>query len=474
MNVLNNYRLYTTKLLFIFICFFAVKLYATDSLIKSNPTKGLFTIQFSWNSDSYARNVSVQVEYKKKGFLKKKKTSGETAFHAIKNQFITLELSEGEYELLSVRLTGGKIGYGKFLRIPLEGTFNIKKEQVTNGGMIYLIRENESSNKVMALPINNTEDVKRYVRQYKSEYANQIASMQSAWKFLSNDKVDKLVTSFAELLVSRHNAKPNTKVTHLYATLGMVIKMKKDKNGKVINYKLINTPTYQQIKKMTLKKDNTIICTLENGSFLYGTEEGLEYMPLPSGLESAPELQSLKGNKFLLADNSFNIFWADSSFKWKSQLEFRKEQKAPGFFSLSAIPYYPKIYNGKKHLYIYSSNSEKYKILLQSEYDNIHFTSVPLAKKVKKITKVTETPTHLIIGPHLKLNATAKRPGYLYVKKHDSEEWNVRDLPRGDCKRFFPGKDENIWYTECSKNNWLESKDYGVSWSKWKAPKKEK
>ena len=84
---------------------------------------------------------------------------------------------------------------------------------------------------------------------------------------------------------------------------------------------------------------------------------------------------------------------------------------------------------------------------------------------------VTETDTKLIIGPDLKLNATAKRPAYLYIKDHTSDVWEVRDLPRGDCNRFYPGKDQNILYTECSKNNWFESHDYGITWSKWQASK---
>ena len=253
--------------------------------------KGLFSIQFSWNRDSYSRGISVQVEYKKKGFLAKKKASGKTAFHAIKNQFIDLELSEGEYEFISVRLSGGEIGYNKYLKIPLDGTFTVRAGQVTNGGLIYLIRENKSSNNVMALRIDNTEDVKRYITIYKPDFAPTIEGIQPAWKFLKNEQVDKLVNSFAKLIVARESAKLDPKMTHLYATLGTVIQMEKDRQGKVLNYKLIPTPTYQQIKKMVMKKDHTMICTLENGSFLYGTEKGLEYMPLPKGLEKIPKIQ---------------------------------------------------------------------------------------------------------------------------------------------------------------------------------------
>ncbi|NAS12149.1 hypothetical protein [Poritiphilus flavus] len=435
---------------------------------KLDGNKGLFAVQFSWNSDSYSRKVTVEVEYRKEGFLKKTKVSGQTAFHAIKNQFITLELSDGEYELMAVRLMGPEIGYNKYLKIPMDGKFTIKSGQVTNGGLIYLIRENRESDKVMALRIDNAEDVKRYVRTYKSDYADAGESIVPAWKFLENDKVDKLVESFAKVLVDRHSAKLDTKITHLYATLGTVIKMEKDAQGKVTDYELISTPTYQQIKKMVLKKDHTIICTLENGSFLYGTEGGLDYMPLPKGLEKVPDLEVLKNNRFLLVDGNFNIFSSDTSFVWKVQTDHRYEQKSAGLLGTITISY-PKVYKGKRHIYIYSPKDDKHRILLQSTYEDLDFKAIPLSKDVKKVPMVTETPTHIIIGPHLKLSATANRPGYLYVKEHDSDTWMVRDLPRGDCKRFYPGKDESIWYTECSKNNWFETGNAGLSWSKWES-----
>ncbi len=435
--------------------------------------KGLFNIQFSWNSDSYSKKISVEVEYKKKGFLTKKKASGTTAFHAVKNQFINLELAEGEYELSAVRLRGPEIGYNKYLKIPLAGSFVITAGKVTNGGLIYLIRENKTSDNVMALRINNTTDVQRYVASYKKEFTSSDSNIQPAWKFLENEKVDKLVQSFAKLLAQRESARKRPKVTHLYASLGMVLKLEKDSQGTVTSHELIPTPSYQQIKNMTLQKDGTIICTLENGSFLFGNNEKLNYMPLPEGLEGMPDLQLIKNDRFLLVDTNFNIFSADDSFNWKAQTDFRYERKAAGFFAVSVVPAYPKVYKGKQHLYIYSpSNDHKHKVLLQSGYDEIDFRSIPLSKEVKRVPLVTETPTHIIIGPHTKLNATAKRPAYLYVKEHSQDEWLVRNLPRGDCKRFYPGKDQSILYTECSKNNWFESSDYGVTWSKWKAGSK--
>ena len=453
-----------------------VLLISFQSLIAEVPedktnNKGLFTIQFSWNSDSYSKNLAVKVEYKKKGFLAKKKASGGAAFSSTKNQILSLSLAEGEYEIYAVHLTGAEIGYNKYLKIPLEGSFVIKSGEVSNGGLIYLIRENKQSNKVMALRIDNTPDVFKYISTYKNDFAGSEPTIKPAWKFLENEKVDKLVNSFADLLVKRESARKRPKITYLYATLGTVLKMKKDSEGKVLSYKIIPTPTYQQIKGMGLLKNGSLLCTLDNGGFLYGDSSQLNYMPLPKKLEGKPEFEQIKGNQFLLVDSKFNIYWADDSFNWTAQNEFRMDIKPGGFFALGALPVYPKIYKGKQHLYIYSPTDDKRKILLQSDYETLDFKSIPLSKEVKKISLVSETLTHVIIGPILRLQATAKRPAYLYFKEHNSEEWVVRDMPRGDCKRFFPGKDWTTLYAECSKGNWLESIDHGVTWTKWQGSK---
>ena len=431
-------------------------------------TKGLFTIQFSWNRDSYSRDLVVEVEYKKEGFLKRTKVSGKNAFQAIKNQFIALDLNEGAYELMAVRLSGPDIGYNKFLKVPMDGKFTIRTGQVTNGGLIYLIRENRKSDRVMALRINNGTDVGQYLDHYRTDYPGAVASIVPAWEFLQTEQVEKLIKSFAKVLVDRHSAKSNTKVTHLYATLGTIIEMEKDPEGKVTDHRLIPAPTYQQIESMTLKKDQTMICTLQNGSFLYGRKEGLDFMPLPKGLETSPRLEILKNGRFLLVDGNFNIFSTDTSFTWKAQREHRYEQRSSNLL-IKVRAFNPKVYRGKKHIYIYDPMDDRHSVLLQATYEDLDFAAIPLSRDVKAVPMVTETPTHIILGPHLKLSPGANRPAYLYVKEHGKGDWMIRDLPRGDCNRFYPGEDQSIWYTECSKNNWFETRDAGLSWAKWEA-----
>ena len=434
-------------------------------------TKGLLSIQFSWNKEAYGDNTSIEIEYKRKSFLSKAKASGKTALYAKKNEFINLELREGGYELTAIKIHTSEVLSGYYVRVPIEETFIIKPGHVTNGGMIFLVKENKKSKAVMTLKLDNTADLKQYVNIYMPAYEGKLASLEPAWKFIAKDKVDKLIASFADAIVKNENKSPRKNLNYMRTTLGMVFKMKQGADNKITDYELIPTPTYQEIIGMKVLKNGKLLCTLENGSFLYGDDNSLEFMPLPKGLEKVPEIQLIKNDRFLLVDANFNIFSSDASFNWKEQLDHRYEQKSAGLFTIFPSVSYPKIYKGKQHVYIYSPSDDKQLVLLQSSYEDIDFKPIPLSKEVKKVPLVTETPTHLIIGPHLKQSATSKRPGYIYVKEHSGNTWTVRDLPRGDCKRFFAGKDESILYTECSKNNWFESRDFGQSWSKWEASK---
>lgn len=431
--------------------------------LKSN--KGLFSIQFSWNNDSYSKKLSVEVSYKKDGILKKAKKSGATGFMVPKNRFINLELTEGEYELLAINLSGPDFPAGKFLRIPFEHKFNIKAGQITNGGLVYIIRENKQAHNVMTLKINNDDDLKRYIRTYMPEFADNMDNMTSPWSFLSNEKVDNLVTSFANLLVKRESDAKRPKVKYLYASLGMVIKMEKDASGKVLSHELITTPTYQQIKKMQLKKDGKLLCVLENDSFLYGTDDGLEYIPLPDALEKSPEIAQLKNGDYLMHDRNLNIFTSDDTFNWKAHLDFNQEFEQSFFQARSTKM---NVYEGKDNLYFYTTGIGKNRILLRSPYKDYNFESIALSKDIQKVPLVTETTDRLIIGPVLKLNASAKRPAYIYVQERNSQTWEERALPFGDCYGFAPDrKDDSIFFTKCTESEWHKSTDGGKTWTKY-------
>ncbi|WP_273566907.1 hypothetical protein [Maribacter halichondriae] len=460
--------LFTLMLLAISIPSYAT---TTPSAVQPEDTKGLFSIQFSWNKESFNDITRIEIEYKRKGLLNKKKVSGKTALYAKKNEFINLELREGEYEMTGIKIRSSEFAYNQYLSVSIDEPFVIKPGQVTNGGMIFLIRENKEAKSVMLLKMDNTADVKQYVNIYMPAYEAKLSSLQPAWIFLEKKTVDKLITSFAHAIVKNENRNPRKNMKYLRTTLGMAFKMTQNEDGKITSYELIPTPTYQEIKAMKILPGGKLLCTLENGSYLYGDDEGLDFMPLPKGLEKIPELSLIKGGRFLLVDAHFNIFSADASFNWKDQLAYRKEQQSGGLFTIFPTVTYPKIYKGNDHIYIYSPKEEKDPILLQSSYDNIDFQPVALSEEVKKVPLVSETATHIFVGPILKQSATAKRPAYLYVKEHTAPGWTVRNLPRGDCNKFSPAEDGSVLYTECSKDNWFESRDVGQSWSKWKESK---
>ncbi|NNC49491.1 MAG: hypothetical protein HKO01_03040 [Flaviramulus sp.] len=459
-------KTYLLTALFFILCV-ASNVSAINNYKTKKPfnNKGLFSIQFSWNSDSYSKNLSVEVSYKKDGFLKKTKKSGATAFKVSKNQFINIELPEGDYELLAINLSGPDFPAGKYLRIPFEHKFKVISEQITNGGLVYIIRENKQAHNVMNLKINNDEDLKRFMTTYRPEFASNLDKMTHPWPFLSNEKVDKLIISFADLLVKREGFAKRPKVNYLYASLGMIIKMEKNAEGKVLSYKLLPTPTYQQIKKMVLKKGGKILCDLENDSFLYGTDEGLEYIPLPEALEKSPILTQLKNGDYIMHDRNLNIFTSDDSFNWKAHLEFNQEFEQSFFQARSTSM---KIYEGKDNLYFYTTGIGKNKKLLRSPHSDYKFENIEVSKDILKIPMVTETSSNLVIGPVLKLNASAKRPAYIYVKEKESQIWEERALPFGDCYGFAPDRnDDTIFFTKCTESEWHQSKDGGKTWVKY-------
>ena len=465
-------------LILFFFLFFFTTINATET-----QDKGYYAIQFSWHTDSYSPSSEVKITYKRKGFLNKTQSS----ITVTKNKFVTLELEPGEYELKDIRLNGGNIPVFKYLKIPLTGSFTIEKGKITNGGLIYLMQENKQSNKVMTLKINNTPDLFEYAKTYLSQKNLKADDIVPAWSFLKNDVVDKLIQSFAELLVKRESPLKRPNVTYLHTTLGMIIKMKKDVQGIVTDYELIPTNTYQQIMKMTLKSDQKYVCDLENGLILYGSDAGLQYAPMPNNVEKTADFHELKNNQYLLVDDNYNIAWADSLFTWHTQSEFRHEQKTkkapPGaLFSSNLTEASPFVYMGKKHIYVYSkpefvaslSKTAKVKrnILLQSNYENIHFKPIDLPEDLKKIPLVTETFEHLMLGPFRKSHYNEKKLAYIYIKKLNSDSWEIRELPKNYCTSFYPNKTGEILFTECTKGNWFESFDNGLTWSKWKPKSK--
>lgn len=446
--------------------------------------KGFYAIQFSWDENSYSSLSEVKITYKKKGFLNRTQSS----VTVTKNKFVTLELNPGEYELQNIQLHGGNIPGLMNLKIHLKGSFTIEKGKITNGGLILLIREKMESNIVRTLKINNTHDLFKYVRIYLSQESLKTEDIIPAWSFIENDEVDKLIQSFAKLLMKNESAKKRPNVNYLYTILGMIIKMNKDGMGIVTDYTLIPTNTYQQIMKMTLKKNRNIICDLENGLILYGSDAGLQYTAMPKNMEKMAKFYELKRNQYLLVDSNYNIAWADSLFTWHIQSEFKykekmKQTRLGSRFPPTILETTPGVYKGKKHLYVYSSPGTTYynksdivtyNTLLQSNYEDMQFKSIDLPMDLRRIRKVTETPEHLILGPFLGSFSNRKELAYIYVKKLNSDKWEVRELPKNYCTSFFPNKTGEILYTECTKGKWFESHDSGLTWSKWEPENKSK
>lgn len=424
--------------------------------------KGLFTIQFSWNSQSFSNKNSVEVQYKKEGLLKKSKSTGSGIINSPKNSVLSLELSPGIYHFEAVKMVGPDFGYGKYLNIPFDKSFEIRGGQVTNGGLFFIGKETKGSYDIYFLTLDNDKDIERFVSTHYRDYTASTDSFNRPWEYTDDKILGSIIEAYAATLIPAEENRKRPKVTYLYTTLGIVMKMKKDATGKVLEHELIKTPSYQEIVEMAFK-DGKMICRLGNGDYWYGERDVPEYLPLPGQIRNYGKLYYLGPSKFIFIENDYGIHFATSEFNWSSQNEFRIERK----YGLLKDQNYsiPKIYFGGDNMYIYSTTGGKYKRLLRSPYENIAFQEITLDRDVKQVPMVTETKSQLILGPDLKIFSSAKRPAYLYVQNRGSDNWSVVDLPRGDCNLFgVDKKDDQIYYTTCGGEVKYLSPDSGATW----------
>lgn len=424
--------------------------------------KGLFTIQFSWNSQSFSSKNSVEIQYKKEGLLKKSKSTGGGIITSPKNSILNLELSPGVYHFEALKMVGPDFGYGKYLKIPFDQTFEIKAGQVTNGGLFFIGKENKESLSIYFLTLDNDKDIERFVSIHHREYAPSPEDFIRPWQYTDDQILGSIIEAYAATLIPAEENRKRPKVNYLYTTLGIVMKMKKDETGKVLEHELIKTPSYQEIVEMAFK-DGKMICRLGNGDYWYGESDAPEYLPLPDQIRKYGKLYYLGPSKFIFIENDYGIHFTNSGFDWKSQNEFRIERK----YGLLKDQNYsiPNIYFGGDHMYIYSTTGGKYKRLLSSTYDDIAFQEVNLGREVKQVPMITETKSQLILGPDLKIFANAKRPAFLYVQDRGSTNWNVIDLPRGDCNRFgVDSENDTIYYVTCGGEVRYTSTNAGATW----------
>lgn len=431
--------------------------------------KGLFTIQFSWNSESFSKKNSVEIQYKKDGLLKKSKSSGAGIISSPKNSVLSLELSPGIYHFEALKMVGPDFEYGKYLKIPFDKSFEVKAGQVTNGGLFFIGKETKESLNIYHLTLDNDNDIERYVSVHYPTFDAAPGAIAHAWEFTDDKKLESIIKAYAATLIPAEENRKRPKVTYLFTTLGIIIKMKKDASGKVLEHELIKTPSYQEIVQVVFK-DQKMICRLGNGDYWYGEPEAPEYLPLPKQMKAFGTLYYLGPSKWMFLENDYGLHFATSNFNWTSQNDFRVERK---FGLLKDQDYsWPKLYFGKENIYVFSSSQGKYRRLLRSAYDDLRFEEIALGKEVRQVPMVTETKSQLILGPDLKLFASAKRPAYLYVQDKGSASWQVIDLPRGDCNRFGVDPDNDLRYTlTCGGEVTYVSEDSGGTWTLQKSTK---
>ncbi|MBT1698739.1 hypothetical protein KK083_17740 [Fulvivirgaceae bacterium PWU4] len=440
----------------------AISLFAFSPIRPENAgtvkgDKGLFIIQFSWDPDSYDSDHRIAFNYRKISKLNLR--GAPMHVYVTKSETTALELAPGEYEIFSVEFYTMGMG-GKTFTIQTQLPFTITSGQVVNGGLTFIIKE-PGSNKVMLLSLDNEKDAQWYTTQFQKQYA--ASGMSAAWKFADKEKTDKLKKSYEELVVEREKAKPRKGVKYLYGVLGVLVKLDKTSDGAVKGFQSIETGTYREITRATSTGDK-LFCTLGQGQYLYGTDQGVSVVALPQDVESEPHVYLLGADKFLAVDENLNIFSSSGpTLAWKKQADYRVDPAAinPQF----NIPY---VSFGPDKIYLYTTGPNKFKRLWYSGYDDINFKKMELPEDIKRIPLVTATKNKLVIGPIT--SSLIKNQASIYVKETNANDWQLLSAPRGDCDLLYiDSNDDNKFSLVCGFSGVTKSRSYrsvdgGKSW----------
>lgn len=451
----------TAASLFSLLFFLLFNVHGDPNLLAKNK-RGLFTIQFSWDSDSYKRDYRVGINYKKPSLQITRAIKDIPEYTVVqKNMSMAHKLKPGTYTINSIELFSKELN-GKKISIAFNRTFTIDAGEVVNGGLIF-ITKNPENNQVMLLPIDNKNDAKSYVRQRHKDFLTQgSVQITSAWDFIDPPKVDKLIKAHQDMIFAREKLKSKSRVKYLYSVLGTVLEIQRDKDGKPTGYKTISTNTYNQIEKAYFYYGK-LLCTLKQGRTLYGDPgSGLSEVPLPAGLNSEPKLYLVGEDKFLVYDKDLNIFTSiDSGQSWTLQDEFKR---SGGWIN------YPYTSFGPDNIYIFTTTTGQDSKLLVSSYTDLNFRQMQLPKEIKRIHEVTATKSKLIIGP-IPTNVKKKK-ATIFIKQKDQDEWKLVEAPRHDCKTISAGKkDEDVFNLTCGvagARYKYQSTDGGESWKEIK------
>ena len=410
------------------------------SITNTKDNEGLLIAQLSWPAYAFDTNVKATLTYKKNLLADPVIISG------TKNQFLVSGIKEGTYNLLSVSLSEGSIPSGKKLTISLDKKMTIEAGKITNLGLLFISPETDSK-KVTLLPVDNTPDIKRLLSLHFPKMNQQPESFKQVFPFIEKEKIDGIIANYAKILVDAENAHPNPQVSYMYATLGILLKMTRDENGKVIDYKQIPTKTYQEVTGVTFNSDK-LFCRLGNGEYLYGAEDNLSYVQRPAGVFRT--IYFLGNSLFLTTDMNFNLYVTNDTFNWKVYTGFNQ-----GYGTN------PTVYLGPRNIYVYSTSA-----LLTTAYSALSFKEVPLPQDedfhIGIDFKVVETKDKLFIGP----NNLGLKKARLYITDSEYSQWETLEMPKSMCSDFTVDKnDDNHLYAKCTwKDILFESFDGGNSW----------
>lgn len=421
------------------------------SLDGSGTSKGLLILQVSWDNDSYADKNHITFNYNKTKASRLKKKS---SIKGLKNATLQLELEPGEYEISTIELRT-LAGLGRTISIPFAKSFSISPGQITNGGLIFLIKEPDSD-QVYVIPVDNASDAKWHVSDKRKDfYKEGFSNFRPAWNFSAKEKIEAIIESYGKLLVSREMAKSKSKAKYLVGVLGVLIKLERDQNGALKNYKVLKTNTYNEVTGYGVYK-NKLICLTSPGNYLYGAENDLRPIPTPEDVEGSFKIYLIGDNKLLLFDNNINIYSSTGTeIKWQKQSEFRREYKN----------FYPIELNfGVDHIYLYTRGTGEDRRLLMSDYDNVSFKKVEIPEEVKKITNLIETKDKLVIGP--KTTSFVKKGSVIHVMDRKQNTWQQVRTPRGDCNSLQVDRNDNSKFTtSCAGSTMVfVSEDGGKTW----------
>lgn len=367
--------------------------------------------------------------------------SGERYSAGMVNNFIRVPLAPGTYSMESLFTSYGNTTS----TLPIKGTFTVKAGEVTNLGEVFLLFHASGKSRYSMIYLDNNDDMHAYLRSSYSDVYKVLKKRfnKANVKYIKNKYVDKVRRQAISQSYSYNNY-------FFTGPLGSIALSNRDKKGKIKSIKWLDTDTYLEINNCAInnKKVACIVPHLTKGDrIFYSKAKKYKFYKKPSYLKNG-RFEYVNDGSILWINNDHSIYRSrDGAKTWKLNYKVDK--------SLSSSIEGLKVAAGKSGLYVYAKG--KGSIILYNKYKTNKFVSIKAPDGVSRLRGVVETSKGLYTG----LEWTLFSNGYFFYKKHGTNNWVKREIPKIECMsiKLRDYKEDEVHIRCAGSDNILSSKE---------------